>query len=111
MTLPSLLILTLATWRISSFLVVDGDNEPENGPFDIFAKIRNWVGVRYDEYSQPYGTNVISKAMTCLWCFSVWIGIGLTAMWLICPATTLIFCLPFALSAGAIGIKKLVEHG
>ncbi len=46
-----ILILMLATWRISSLLV------DENGPFDIFAELRYRVGVRFDKQSKPYGTN------------------------------------------------------
>ena len=64
--LAPLVILALATWRLSSLLV------REDGPFDVFGKFRSAVGVKYDEHSRPYGTNPVAEALTCLWCTSIW---------------------------------------
>lgn len=64
----TLLVLSFAVWRISSLFV------DEDGPGDIFAKIRYYVGVRYDQNSEAYGTNIVADAFTCLWCFSVWVS-------------------------------------
>jgi hypothetical protein len=63
-----LLISSLAVWRISSLLV------REDGPVDVFAKLRTFMGVRYDEYSVPYGTNVIGSLLLCVWCTSIWVA-------------------------------------
>jgi hypothetical protein len=109
MTLITLIILGLATWRLSNMFVVDGEHEPENGPFDILVKIRLLSGIRYDEWSKPYGTNTLSKAMTCVWCFSVWVGAGIAIAWTVCPLPTMILCLPFALSAFAIIANRYIN--
>ena len=61
----TLLILTLATWRIASLLAI------EDGPDQIFARLRHWAGVRYDQHNQPYGENELAKGLLCLWCNSV----------------------------------------
>lgn len=61
-------ILIFAAWRITSLLV------DEDGPFDILAKFRRLAGVYYDEFNNRQGKNVVAKAMTCVWCFSVWIA-------------------------------------
>lgn len=64
-----ILLSSLAVWRISSLLV------REDGPGDVFAKLRTITGVRYDEYSSPYGTNFLSSLLSCVWCTSVWVAL------------------------------------
>jgi hypothetical protein len=60
------LLTALAIWRISSLLA------REDGLFDIFLRIRHYVGVRYDDKSETYGTNTVSKGILCVWCSSLW---------------------------------------
>jgi hypothetical protein len=106
MSLVELLVLSLAGWRITSLV------SREDGPWYILGKIRGFLGVRYDEYSQPYGLNVISRGLVCMWCSSVWVGVGLTVLYLIAPDIVIFFCLPFALSSVVIAIEKVVlQHG
>lgn len=62
-------VLSLASWRITSLLVNEG------GPFDIFARFRGFIGVYYDEYSNVHGKNVFAKAFTCVWCLGFWISL------------------------------------
>lgn len=64
-------ILIASVWRIASLFV------NEDGPFDIFVHIRKFSGVYYDEFSNVHGKNVVSKALLCLWCFSIWVAIPL----------------------------------
>lgn len=60
-------LLVLAVWRITSLVSL------EDGPWDIFAKFRHFIGVRYDEYSQPtIFKNTFAKGIVCVWCASVW---------------------------------------
>ena len=66
------IIVALATWRITSLLV------NEDGPYDIFARIRKFIGVYYDEMNEPQGKNVIAEAITCIWCASVWIAFAVS---------------------------------
>lgn len=63
-----LIELSLACWRLSSLLV------REDGPFDVFGKLRYTVGVRYNERNIPYGTNFLSDLLTCIWCASIWVS-------------------------------------
>jgi len=69
--LDQIIILSLATWRLASLLV------QEDGPFDVFGKLRHAAGVRYDERSVAYGTNPVAQALTCIWCASVWAALGM----------------------------------
>lgn len=62
-------LLSLATWRVTSLFV------NEAGPFEVFAKLRHKIGVRYNERSLPYGTNVVANAFLCVWCLGFWISI------------------------------------
>jgi hypothetical protein len=98
-----ILILILATWRISSLLAT------EPGPWDVFGKLRAFVGVRYGDGGAPYGTNVVSKAIICPWCSSIYIGAAWALFWWLAPAAAILLALPFALSAGAIIVNEVVE--
>ena len=97
----TLIVLTLATWRIASLLAI------EDGPDQIFAKLRHWAGVRYDEHSQPYGETELAKGLLCLWCNSVWVGTLFTFLHLLAPGVAFVLAFPLALSAGAIMWERL----
>lgn len=60
--------LGLICWRLTSLLV------EEDGPLDIFAKLRRFIGVYYDEMSVKQGKNVIAKGLLCVWCTSIWVA-------------------------------------
>lgn len=92
-------VITLMVWRISSLLTA------ERGPFDLLGKLRDTVGVYYDEMSQCQGRNEVAKALCCIWCTSVWIG--LVAALVFYPSAWLLYGL--ALSAGAIVVERIVS--
>lgn len=98
--LPCLLILALATWRLSSLLAC------EDGPADILVKLRLRLGVKYDKESKPYGTNGLAKGIICVWCSSIWIGAAWALLWYAWPQSAPWLALPFALSAGAALVEK-----
>jgi len=62
--------LTLVVWRLTSLLV------REDGPFDVFAKLRMFLGVRFNQASQMYGVNVLSRGIICFWCCSMWVSLA-----------------------------------
>src|SRR5512139_3847175 len=100
----SLVVLALATWRVSSLLV------SEDGPWGMFAELRRIVGVRYDEHSIPLGSTFLGKLLSCVWCVSVWIGAGWALLFLFLPEVSFVLALPLALSAGAIFVENLVSR-
>ena len=104
MSLGYLFVLVLATWRLSYILV------KEDGPWNFVALTRYKIGVRYDQYSTPYGENTLADLLTCVWCTSVWVGAALAAIYLIAPDVAVAISLPFALSAGAIIVNSEVEN-
>lgn len=95
-----LTLMVLANWRVSSLFA------REDGPFNLFLKVRHFLGVRYDEYSDPYGTNVFSRGVICMWCNSVWFGLLIAVAYN--PYSLSSYTLvPLALSAGAILVEDL----
>lgn len=72
------LIGGIATWRLTSLVV------REDGPRDIIARLRRWIGVRYNHRSEPYGLNVVAQAILCFWCASIWVGLGLSLIYRCC---------------------------
>lgn len=104
MSLVLLLVLSFANWRLAHLLAEEG------GPWDYLAALRVRLGVRYDEYSQPYGTNVVASAMLCVWCNSVWVGVFQALATLLSQEVALWIFLPFALSATAIVIDTEINN-
>lgn len=94
-------ILVMATWRISSLLV------KETGPFKIFSRLRELTGIRHDENDNIFMVpdNLFAGILSCVWCCSVWAGIGMTVLYIIYPPS-IYGALALALSASAIVVEK-----
>jgi hypothetical protein len=95
------LLLTLAVWRITSLL------HREDGPWEMFAKFRSFMGVYYDELSVLRGRNVLAEALNCFWCTSIYVAF---------PAAFLmtgynVFIVWVALSAAAILLDEFSMKG
>lgn len=99
-----LIVLSLAVWRLSSLFAA------EEGPWEIFEKIRQFSGVKYKEVPpyEMYGTNVVSRGLICVWCNSIWIGLLATILYAISTDTIYLF-IPFSLSGVAILLDRLLE--
>lgn len=100
--LIDVLVLALATWRLSALLAY------EDGPGEIFARLREWLGVAYDPHGTPYGTTWLSKGIVCPWCNSVWFGAFWALAYGLMPWVVWV-ALPLALSAGAIIVQETVD--
>lgn len=114
-----LIILALATWRISSLFV------NEDGPFFVFEKLRTRSGI-YWHVPMPYHIESIQHSvlmepvlivpdrffpqlLSCVWCFSAHAGGALVLLHFLLPTITFYAALPFALSTLAILINLVVE--
>jgi hypothetical protein len=80
-----LLILALATFRISRLFTVDV----------IFENLREWIWKRKPPHTK------IGYLFTCNWCFSIWVASLVVICYTIVPTATTVIALPFALSAVA----------
>ena len=106
MNIIDLLILSLATWRLSSLIATPGDD----GPWEMFLRFRRIMGVRLDDDTGIYyGTNELARGILCVWCTSVWVGFGLGILYLVLGVPTVYVAFPFALSGAAIIIERIVN--
>lgn len=64
------LIVGLGAWRLGSLLV------HEDGPWDVFERIRRFVGLRPGEEIE----GMWAKLLACMWCCTPWVASGLWAL-------------------------------
>lgn len=100
MTILDVIVIGLATWRISSLLV------HERGPYNVFVHLRNAVGVEHDVDLVPErANNVVAEIFSCVWCMSIWVGLALWGVWEIEPKVVYVIAI--------LAIAPIVEtwHG
>ena len=94
--------LSLAAWRLASLVT------NEDGPWQIFERLRrraeHWC-TNY-RFCRELG---LYELFSCEWCNSIWIGAGLTVLYLWLGEAVLYVALPLALSTVAIVIKYVVQ--
>lgn len=100
MALTELVVLALATWRLTSLI------HSEEGPYNVFDWLRHRLGVRFNPLSEMYASTEAAKAVLCPWCLSIWVGLAWALAWLIFPALAFWLALPFALSAASIWMHE-----
>ena len=94
--------LGLAAWRLASLVA------NEDGPCMIFKRLRQRAQQWCNKY--PFCRELgLYDLFSCEWCNSVWIGAGLTILYLWIGETILYLALPLALSTVAIIIKYVVQ--
>jgi hypothetical protein len=102
MTLNVFFYLALAAWRLASLVA------NEDGPWQMFKRLRQ----RAEQWCNNYRfcrELGLHELVTCEWCNSVWIGAGLTLLYLWIGEAILYIALPLALSTVAIIIKQIVQ--
>lgn len=70
MTLPEVIIIGLAGWRVASLFV------QEDGPWDVFERVRARAGLGVGEVSGFW-----PSLLSCVWCASVWTTLAAWALW------------------------------
>lgn len=78
------IILALATFRITRFVVID----------ELFAPVRDWIW-KAKSPSDSY----IGYFLTCPWCVSLWVSLPLVFLYALNPSLTILIGCIFALSA------------
>ncbi len=102
MTLSTFFYLALAAWRLASLIA------NEDGPWMMFRRLRKRAEQLCNQYRfcREFG---IHELVACEWCNSVWIGAGLTVLYLWLGEAVLYLAMPLALSTVVIIIKYIVE--
>lgn len=105
MKVTDLLIYGLATWRLASLFV------QEDGPFDVFVKLRELAGIEHDENKEPYiiPDNFFAGILSCVWCCSMWAALLWGVIYLLFPVWSLKIAMVFAFSTIAIVIDKYLS--
>lgn len=101
-----LFVLCLATWRVANLLV------NEDGPFEIFDKVRHAFGINFTPYTQEFvleRENEIGKMLLCIKCTSIWVGFAFLAAYLLFPVVTFWLAAGLTLSAVTCVIDRWVE--
>lgn len=102
MSLNIFFYLGLAAWRLASLLA------NEDGPWMVFKRLRQKAEQWCNKY--PFCRDLgLHELVACEWCNSVWIGAGITMLYLWIGETIFYVALPLALSTMAIIIKYIVQ--
>lgn len=93
-SLANTAVVILGVMCLSRFVV-----GPEySGPFHIIDRLRRFVGMEYDEYSNLRGRNVLAQGLSCMVCAPVWIGVIVAPFFYFLPDVTAVVLFPFAVS-------------
>lgn len=100
--IEALVILGLATWRMSHLLA------KESGPFDIFKGIREFSGIVHDEDGEIVivPEKFFPQMISCVWCNSIYIATFWMVAYYFLGTIALFLAFPFALGAVAIVIEE-----
>jgi hypothetical protein len=85
------ILLSLAAWRVFQLI---SDDEILNGP-------RRYVTGKLSEKWELF--------LECAYCAGAWVAGAWWVAWLIFPYETLVFAVPWALSAGVIAASKVLS--
>jgi hypothetical protein len=97
--IPSLIVLSLAVWRVANMLA-DTD---QSGPGELMDWFRGVIGVKYADTNVPYWKpGSLAALVMCADCSSVWMGALAIVAFTLAPMLTIFVSLPFALSAVAM---------
>lgn len=102
----ALVILALATWRLSSMIV------REDGPGYVFRGLREMAGITHDESGGvvmiPDG--FLPQLLSCVYCSSIWVGFIWMIFWTLAPVIAIRFAALFALSTLAVVFDRHMGH-
>lgn len=101
MNIVDLVLLGLATWRLTSLFY------SEEGPFGIFVKFREMLGIKHID-GQPciYPDRFWCKLFSCIWCLSVWVAFGMVVLYIFLPQVAIYFALWLSLSTITIMVNR-----
>ena len=107
-SLLDLIVLTLATYRLSIML----SNTWETGALGVLTKLREWAGVVFTREGDPVAApGTFADGVLCNYCNSVWIGFVFMPIYMLLSMAGLpavLMFLPLALSGATVLIVDLM---
>ena len=98
----NLVLLSLATWRMSSMV------RDEAGPYQVFDTFRNWAGITeiyHDGIRELYSNDtLLADIIQCFWCLSVWVGAAIALIAVVFGVISFNEFIFYSLSNSAIAI-------
>jgi hypothetical protein len=105
--IPSLIVLSLAVWRVANMLA-DTD---QSGPGELLDWFRGVIGVKYADTNVPYWKpGSFASLVMCNRCSSVWLGALAIVAFTLAPMLTIFISLPFAISTISILVDSIVNR-
>ena len=97
------LLIAAAGWGCTAMLSY------EKGPFNIFVKIRQLIGIQHDDQGQPtvWSDNVLANAVSCPWCLGIYGAVAMWGLWQVSQTAVMIL----AASAGLVIIEQWARRG
>lgn len=95
------LLLILAAWRISCLFVY------EDGPFDVFQRIRDAVGIHYDEFGSIVADGFLASLFSCMYCLSIWVGLFIVLLFVFMGDWLFYFLIPLSISGGVLLLDRI----
>lgn len=107
-----LLILSLAVWRVS-LLVTAEDGPPfflEDGmPLGVFAWLRTRLALAEMDHPDRWHF-FLNGLVGCVWCLSLWLGLGAALLYWFWPGPTIVLSFPLALSGLAVLYQEQIKR-
>lgn len=106
-----LIILVLATYRLSTMLA----NDWEHGPAGLLSKLRERAGLLRTDAGDPViPPGSFIDGLMCNYCNSVWVGVAFTLAYAILMSLGLpayLLFLPLALSGASVITVRILDAG
>lgn len=110
LSLADLIVLCLATYRLSHMMA----NDWEIGPRGLLSKIRKLFGIRYNAHGEATADpGSAGDMLLCIFCNSVWIGGAFTILYaalVIFGFPAFLLFLPLALSGFTVVVSDSTKH-
>lgn len=107
MTVPSwyeLALLALAAWRVFQLV---GDDDILDRPRRYLLRLGDQWEKEGDPVPDNYRIN-LGIFISCPYCAGFWIALAWWGAWQIWPHGSLVIAVPFAISAGVVGLAKIL---
>lgn len=99
------LVATLASWRIASFIV----KPVYAGPWGVLDSLRYFIGIEYNERSEVVARNEFAKAFSCMECAPVWLMIMFIALYAVSPIVATLILTPLAAGTVSVAIENVLS--